>query len=234
MNLTRAERFLFRGAMAPPAVASRLDIWCSKTVLTAGTPTVKSVNGGTMDLALDATNEVQNACLYFGDILSFKIQDLQRVWITAKLGTMAAGLTASFGVIAARNDAPTSAAAYAFFQVTGNSQALIAHAYDGVIADPAAAVGLNLGNTLQRFCIDFTGVQSKQLPAPSLGNRSAVTFFAEDSNGALQQVCKSTLFDMSNYAGTSGLQLFAQMQKTATAALATLSIESFEVEFKAR
>jgi hypothetical protein len=43
---TRTIVYDFRGALKPPAVASRQGIWCSQITLTAGAPTVQSVSGG--------------------------------------------------------------------------------------------------------------------------------------------------------------------------------------------
>ena len=102
---TRKIVYDFRGALAPPLVASRQGVWCKADTSAAGSPTVQSVSGGPMELTLDATNEVQNICLYMGDILPFDIDDLIRVEFLAKLSAgLAAQIMGMFGVISARND----------------------------------------------------------------------------------------------------------------------------------
>lgn len=234
MVKTRCKHYDFRGADAPPVVASRLGTWCSKITKTAGSPTIAAVNGGAMELALDSTAEVQNLCLYQGDILPFRIQDLIRVEIVASVSaSLAAAVSAAFGLASARNDTLDSVTANAWFRLQG-SNALLVETDDGTNDNDDKATGITMGTTLKRFVIDFTGVQARQLPSASLGNRANVSFWADNANGDLRRVADTTLFDMSNYTATSGLQLFAQIQKTSNAATGTLSIESFEVEYKVR
>jgi hypothetical protein len=234
MVKTRCKIYDFRGADAPPAVASRQGTWCSKITAAAGSPTIKSVSGGTLDLALDATSEVQNLCLYQGDILPFKIQDLIRLEIVASVSaSLDASVSAAFGLAAARHDTLDSVTAHSWFRLQG-SNALLVETDDGTNDNDDKATGITMGTALKRFAIDFTGVQTRQLPSSSLGNRANVAFFADNSGGDLRRVADTTLFDMSNYSATSGLQLFAQIQKTAGTAVGTLSIESFEVEYKVR
>lgn len=232
---TRKDLFTFRGAHAPPAVGSRQGIWCSKITAAGGTPVVKSVSGGTMDLALEATNEVQNICLYFGDILAYKVEDLIRAEFIMKLtAAFPAACSLAFGMAAARNDALASVAAKAWFRIAGGSQAVLLDSLDGTITNTGIATGQTLTTTLKRFAIDFTGVQTRQVPQSSIGNRANVTFHMDDSRGLLRRVGDGTLFDISNYATGSGLQPFFQLQKTAATSVATLSVESVEVEYRVR
>ena len=234
MVKTRCKIYDFRGGDAPRAVASRLGTWCSKITAAAGSPTVKSVSGGTLDLALDATSEVQNLCLYQGDILPFKIQDLIRLEIVASVtASLDASVSAAFGLAAARHDTLDSVTAHSWFRLQG-SNALLVETDDGTNDNDDKATGITMGTTLKRFAIDFTGVQTRQLPSSPIGNRANIAFFADNSGGDLRRVADTTLFDMSNYSATSGLQLFAQIQKTSGTAVGTLSIESFEVEYKVR
>lgn len=232
MLLTRQFHFDFRGAYSPPAVASRADRWCKKVTAAGGSPVVASVSGGAFELAMDATSEVQNLCLYQGDILPFRIQDLIRVEIVAKLSaSIAASVMGAFGLASARHDTLDSVAAHTWFRFEGNNN-IVCESDDGTNDLDDKATGLTLSTTYKRFVIDFTGVQTRQLPNQSLGNRANVSFFVDNGNGNLRRVAESTLFDMSNYAATSGLQLFAQIQKTSGTAVGTLSIESFSGEYK--
>lgn len=223
----------FRGAFAPPAVANRIDRFCSKITSASTNATLKAVSGGTMDLAMTADSEVQNVCLYQGDILPFAIGDLLNLEIVAKVSaSLAAAVTVSFGIATARNDTPASISTYALFQCVGNNNVVIS-ASDGTHTKSAIATGLTLGTTLKRFKIDLcTGVQSVALPGVSKGGRAATKFWGENTIGNLATVCDLTLFDLSAYAATSGVQLFAQIQKTSGTAVGTLSIESFSGNYR--
>lgn len=235
MILTRTKTFDFRGAIAPPVVASRQGEFCSKITAAAGAPTINAISGGTLDLAMDATSEVQNLCLYQGDILPFTFQDLIRVEIIAKVSaSLAAAVSAVFGVASARHDTLDSVAAHAWFRLQG-SNSVLCETDDGTNDKDDIATGMTLSTTLKRFVIDFaTGVQTRQLPSASLGGRGNVFFSVDNGNGNLRRVAESTVFDMSNYTATSGLQCIAQIQKTSGTAVGTLSIESFNVEYKVR
>jgi hypothetical protein len=100
--------YRFNGISNPPALASVLaGPWASK--ITGTGPTVSQVAGGGMALAMNATSEVQNLCLYFGDILSYPISKLVSVEYWAMVSaSLAAAVTASFGITNARNDAIAS------------------------------------------------------------------------------------------------------------------------------
>jgi hypothetical protein len=221
----------FRGSQAPPAVASRMGDWCSLTVQTAGTPYVKAVSGGSMDLLLDATNEVQSACLYQGDVLPFDIDEIRRVSFVVKLtATLNAAIMGAFGVCSARNATLDTVAEAAWFHFNG-SNALVVETDDGTNNNDDVATGIDLSTTYKRCTIDFcTGVKTNSPPTASKGGKGNVLFYVSDSMSSQRRVATGTAFDMSNYAGN--LQLFAQIQKTAAAAGATLSIQEIEVEFK--
>jgi len=222
------DRYHFRGAQKPPVVASRQGIWCSKDTSSAGSPTIQSGSGGAMELTLDNTNEVQNLCLYMGDVLPYDIDDL--VWVEGIIkcsDSLNAAIMLAFGLCSARNDTLDSLAANAMFRVEGNNNVLV-ETDDGTNDNDDTATGLTLGDAYKRFKIDFaTGVKTQSAPSLSLGGTANVQFFFGNANGSLRRVCQNTAFDMSNYTGN--LQLFAQLQKTAAAAVATLSILEFSV-----
>lgn len=229
---TAIDQFRFRGAASPPVVASRIGDWCSNITKTAGSPTVAAVSGGAMALTLDNANEVQNLCLYQGDILPYDIDDLIRIEILAKVsGIPAAATSLAFGLASARNDAIDSIDYAALFRAIGNATVVL-ETDDGVNnVDDASADGATITTSYKRFVIDFaTGIKTQSAPSLSLGGKANTLFYVSNANGSLRQVGKNTSFNMANYAGN--LQLFAQLQKTAAADTLTLSILGFDVEYK--
>jgi hypothetical protein len=230
-KLTERIVYNFRGAYAPPVVASRQGPFCQKITKTAGSPTVQSVSGGTLDLALDAANEVQNLCLYQGDVLPFPISKLVRIEIVASLSAaIAAAVSGFFGVGSARNDTIASIAQRVGFGFSG-SNAITVDAVDGTNSATGKATGQSLTTVLRRFAIDFSvGNNSRTPPSLSQGGQSDVRVFMSNERGALNQVVPTTRLDMSAFTGN--LQLIAQLQKTANAALGTLSIEEIAVEYR--
>lgn len=232
---TRVKIYDFQGAYAPPLVASRDGSpWCSKITKTAGTPYVKTTTNG-MDLLLDATSEVQVACLYHGDILTFPIADLVRVSFLAKLSSAAlnAAITASFGVASAQSDTLASITAAALFRITGgSSNTLVLDARDGTNAVLGGATGETIGTEWRRYTIDFSaGLAPAAPPGTPRGGSAAIQFFTTDANfGTQKRIGLQSQFNMSAY--SSNLQLFAQIQKTGVAAGGTLSIKDIETEYR--
>lgn len=227
----RKKIYDFRGAVAPPAVGSRIGEFCSLTVETGGSPSVASVSGGSMDLALDATSEVQSATLYQGDILPFDIDDLIRVSFLAKISAaLDSSVTAVIGLASAQNADPDAITEAAFFKLAG-SNSLLCETDDGTTNNDDIATGTTLAATYKRLVIDFkTGVHSQDPPSLSLGGKSNVLFSVDNGNGSLRRVARNQRFDMSAYAGN--LQLLAQIQKTSGTATGTLSILEAEVEYR--
>lgn len=220
----------FRGAHLPPLVASRQGVWC-RAITGAAPPTVQSVSGGPIELALTATNEAQNACLYMGDILPFDIDDLIRVTFIAKLSAaLAADVMGAIGVASARNNTLDTVAEAAWFRFEGNNN-LVCESDDGTTDNNDVATGETLVASYKRLVIDFqTGLKTIGPPSPSKGGKADVQFFAGNARGVLRRVAMGTSFDMSAYSGN--LQLLAQIQKTAGTSVGTLSILGAEVEFK--
>lgn len=231
MKQTRKIIYDFRGALKPPAVASREGIWCSADTSAVGAPTIQSSSLGPMELALDATNEVQNLCLYMGDVLPFDIDDLIRVEFIAKLSAgIAASVMGAFGLAGARNDTLDTVAQSAWFRFEGNNN-IVCETDDGTTDTDDKATGETLVATYKRFAIDFSvGNLSQSPPSASKGGLADVRFFMGNAGGLLRRVASGTRFDMSAY--TSGLQLYAQIQKTAAVATGTLSILEASVEYK--
>lgn len=185
-----------------------------------------------MELTLASDNEVENICLYMGDILPYDIDDLIRVeFIAALSASFPAACSAAFGLTSARNDAIDSIGEQTLFRVLGGAQTVFCESDDGTHDLDDKSTGQTLSTSFKRFAIDFSvGHQTRLPPSASLGGKADVRFFMGDANGLLRRVCESTLFDMSGYAGN--LQLFAQLQKTAAASVATLSILEASVEYR--
>jgi hypothetical protein len=226
---TAKDRFHFRGAFSPPAVASRQGDWCSKAT---GSATIAAVSGGAMALALAATNEVENGCLYMGDILPYDIDDLIRLEIIAKVsGTLSANTSLAFGLAGARNDAIDSIAQAALFRAIGNNT-IVLETDDGTNeVDDGGADGAVISTSYKRFVIDFaTGIKTQSAPSLSLGGKANILFYVGNPNGSLRQVGKNTSHSMAAYTGN--LQLFAQLQKASSTDTLTLSLLEFNVEYK--
>lgn len=229
MKDTRKIIYDFRGALAPPVVASRQGIWCSK-ITGAGPPTVKSTSAG-MELALTATNEVQNISLYMGDILPFDIDDLIRVeFICALTASLGASVMGAFGVAGAQNDALDSVAQSAWFRFEGNNN-IVCETDDGTTDTDDKATGDTLAATFKRFAIDFSqGGNPRNPPSLSQGSLADIQFYMSNSNNSLRRVATGSRFDLSAYTG--GFQLFAQIQKTVGTAVGTLTLLQAEVEHR--
>ena len=230
---TRKITYDFMGAYKPPAVASRQGIWCSKITAAAGSPTIQTGSSGAMELTLEATSEVQNLCLYFGDVLPFDIDDIIRVSFLAKLsGTLAAAVTGAFGLANARNDALASITVASLFRFAGGTaNSLVLDARDGTNSQSGIATGEVPGTAWRRYVMDFqTNVKTMSPPSLSKGGKADIGYFVSDTNGVLKRMARNTNFDMS--AHTTGLQPFVQLQKTAGTATGTLYVAEVEVEYK--
>jgi hypothetical protein len=230
MRTVLCDDFRFNGLIKPAATASVVDgPWAKADTSAAGSPTVQT-NNGFMELALDATNEAQNLCLYFGDQLPYDIDDLVQVDIWAKItASLPAAVSAAFGLASARNDAIDSIAAQALFRLIGDNNLLV-ESDDGTTDKDDIATGLTLAATLRRFTISFKEGINSVVGGLSTGGKSNVIFSAENSAGLLRRVAPATRFDMSAY--SSGLQPYFQIQKTAAASLGTLSIKRVRIQYR--
>lgn len=228
---TRKICYDFIGAHKPPAVASRIGTWCS---LATGSCTIQSGSSGAMELALDATSEVQNATLYFGDVLNLDIDDIIRVSFIAKLSSaaLAAAVTGAFGLASASNATIASITAAALFRFAGGTaNSLVLDSRDGTNSQSGIATGEVPGTVYRRYVLDFqTNVKTQSPPSLSLGGKADIGYFIGDTNGVLKRAARNTNFSMA--AHTTGLQLFARIQKTTGTAVGTLSILEAEVEYK--
>jgi len=229
---TRMYRYDFRGHHLIPAAASNLGTPFSKAdTSAAGSPTMVGITGGGLRLLLDATNEVQNLCLYMNDILPFDIDEIIRAWFIARtVATVDSTTQIAFGLTGARNDAIDSIAQAALFRVIGNNS-IVVETDDGTNNNDDKSTGATLVAQWKRFEINFAErITTVEPPSVSTGRPSNIGFYAANTRGALRRVASGTRFDMSNY--TSGLQLFAQIQKTADTNANYLDILEMGVELE--
>lgn len=224
---TYNDTFRFNGAAVPPAVGAVTNgPWCSKKT---GSCNVSQGNGGWMNLALDATSEVQNACLYQGDVLPYPVRKLLVVEFIAKLtASLPAAVSAFFGVGSARNDDPGAIAQFAGFRAKGNNT-IVAETDDTLNDNDDVATGVTLDTTPKRFQIAFQQEVTAVSPGQSKGGLGSVVFQASDALGNLRRVAAHKVFNMEN--ATSDLQLILQIQKTTGTATGTLSVQLADVQY---
>ena len=173
-----------------------------------------SPNGG-VSVTETSTNEIQNACLNFGDILVFDIDSLIDVTFRVKMNqaTLNAASMFAIGLQGDRNDAIDSIAQHASFRLIGASDAVLVETDDGTTDKDDVATGATLAASYKDLKISFAN-----------GTRD-VRFLVDG-----QPVAESTTFDMSAYTGA--LQPYAQIQKTAATATDGFTLCSVEVNYR--
>jgi hypothetical protein len=221
---TRKYCYDFRGELALAAAGSGAGgPFVKADTSAAGAPTVGGLLGGGIRMALASTNEVENLCVYMGDVLPFDIDDIISLEIIAKtVATLDSATSIAFGLCSARNDAIDSLTAHASFRCIGDNNVIV-ETDDGVTDLDDKATGLTLKDTWKRFRMDFASRNTTiEPPSVSKGRKSNIEFYGANDNGSLRRVASGTRFDMSGYTG--GLQIYAQIQKTADTNTDTLDI----------
>lgn len=227
---TRKIHYDFRGETAIAAAGSGAGgPFVKADTSENGSPTVAGLLGGGVRMLLTSTNEAQNLCLYMGDVLSFSIGEIISAEIVAKCSaSLDSSVSLAFGLASARNDAIDSLAAHSSFRCIG-SNSIVVETDDGTNDNDDVATGMTLGTSWKRFGINFAErISSMEPPSVSLGRASHIGFYASNDHGSSRRVASGTRFDMSNY--TSGLQFYAQLQKTAATAVASLDILEMTIE----
>ncbi len=227
---TRKYCYDFRGHIAYPATASGVGTpFTIADTSAAGSPTFGGLDGGGYGMTFSNDSEIQNLCLYMGDVLAFDIDELISVEMIVKCTASLDSTTSlAFGVTSARNDAIDSITEAAIFRCIG-SNAVVVETDDGTNNNDDVATGVTLGATWKRFAINFAErITTQEPPTVSTGRPSNIGFYAANDNGSLRRVASGTRFDMSNY--SDGLQLFWQIQKTADTNTDNLSILEATVE----
>lgn len=230
---TRIFRDYFEGPFTPGTASGDGKPWVKTDTSSAGSPTMLTTAAGLV-CTLAATNEVENMCLSFGDILTFDIDQL----VTAKFDVSVAGIDANttfvIGMASARNDTPDSVAAHAWFRIEGSAStsALLVETDDGTNDNDDKATGFTLGSTSLQLCIDFkSGILTQAPPSAPLGGKANVQFSAQNSSGLLRRVADRTLFNMSNYSG--GLQPIVQLQKASGTGTPSFTLRGVEITYLA-
>lgn len=196
-----------------------LDPWVITDTSSGGTPTYtrvdlgeSTVSGalGSASLTLEATEEVQNVCLSFGDVLCFDIDKLRGFECRVKLGqaSVDSATQVAFGLTGDRNDAIDSIAIATIFRVVGgdSTTAVVAENDDGTNTNDDVATGTTLINAWKTFRLEFPQ-----------GNASVIYKI----DGA--RVASGTTFDMSAHHG--GVQPFFQIQKSSDTNADSLQID---------
>lgn len=206
--------YYFRGEQALAAAGSGAGgPWVKADTSSAGSPTVAGLLGGGLRMLLASTTEVENLCVYHGDVLSFDIDDIVAAEFAVKtVATLDSATSIAFGLCSARNDDPDSLTAHASFRCIG-SNAVVVETDDGTNDNDDVATGLTIGTGWKRFRMDFASRNTTmEPPSVSKGRKSNIEFYGSNDNGSLRRVASGTRFDMSNY--SSGLQPYFQIQKT--------------------
>ena len=105
--VTYFEDFLGPQTLLTSPVGS--DQWKIADTSSTGTPTytIGGINGE-FTAAFDSANEIQNVCLFKGDVLNFDIDLIQSIQFRVRVtGTYNAASSLAFGLCSARNDAST-------------------------------------------------------------------------------------------------------------------------------
>jgi len=201
----------FLGPMTLTASPTQGDQWDIADTSAAGTPTytVGGINGEAT-LALDATSEVQNVCLFKSDVLNWDIDLLRYAQFRVKtVAALDSATSLAFGLCSARNDAIDSLTAHASFRLIG-SNAILVESDDGTTDKDDIATGASLVATYKWFFIDFAG------------GKANVKFQVDEA-----RVAPVTTFDMSAY--SAGLQPYVQIQKTADTNADSVVIDYVEI-----
>jgi len=224
--------YFWLGREVPPTGSSNDGTPWRAKITGAAPPTVVAAGGG-MRFTLTADNQVQVACLYWGDVLGLDIDDIAAIEFEAKIDAAAAtGVTLSFGLATAQSDTISSLSAYALFQVPAGGLAVTLNSKDGTNPTQSAiATGLSMPTTrFNQYRIDFTEGVRPNTGFSAVGGKRDIRFFADNGQGNLRPVGRSTAFDMGAY--TAGLQPFVQLQKAANTNVNVVDIRRITVEFR--
>lgn len=201
-----------------PTTADPATPWLIADTSAAGAPTyVRGIDTGTSSgtcgeakVTMEATSEVQNLCLYFGDVLQMDINDRLTYECRLKMGqaTLDTATMFAFGLTGDRNATIDTVAQMMIFRVIGDN-VLVVESDDGTTDLDDKATGESLTNAYRTFRID----------AQDLTN---VKFHIDG-----KRVASTVTFDVSAYAGC--LQPFFQIQKTADTNTDSFIVDYIEI-----
>ena len=139
-----------------------------KDTSAAGTPTYALVTpantgaSGELAVAFDATNEIQNVCVFQNDILQYLIDTIVEVEFRVMMNqaTPNAATSFGFGLASARNDAFASLTNSCLFKIVGASQTVKIDTRDGTTNNTNVATSKVLTNAYKDFLISFANGKS--------------------------------------------------------------------------
>ena len=211
-----------------PTTAVWYSPWKNTFTAAAGTPpcTFGNDNGaledaaGIMKLGHTSTNQVENNCLSWGDILSFGL-DKRPVWKSRiRLGQASLDSTTSlfFGLTGDRADAIASITVRVGFVMVSSVSSTIVYVVtdDGVTDSGNVSTTIALGTGWKDFEIDARA-------------KSNILFYMTDNDNRRTRVGQGTTFSMAAYSGS--LQPNYQIQKTADTNVDYLNADSVEMEW---
>jgi hypothetical protein len=192
--------------------------WAVADTSAAGSPTYATVTPSTtgeLAITMAATNEVENVNLYFNDVLSYNIANLQQFEARVKVSGCTTGTTICWGLASARNDTPSTITARALFRMTGatSTTAITCETDDNVTDSGLITTAGTLATTYKRFVIDFTG------------GKTNVKFYVDGV-----RLAPATTFSMTAYTG--GLQPYFQIQKAANTNVDSITLDYVRITAK--
>lgn len=197
-----------------------------------GTPGDIVNENGYLKIPIAATSEAEINCAYFGDELSFDVDDIKQIRIglhtVADLGS---GVSAVVGVGSARNDTVDNVTANLWVRIA-DTNVLYVESDDGTTDNDDKATGLSMGATDLIVVFDFdNGVLMRSpLESGSVGGKKHILVSIDNGDGYLRRVCADTVFTLNGY--TAGLQPIFQIQKASGTGTGALYVKFFEVLLK--
>jgi hypothetical protein len=192
-----------------------------------GTPPALQTWNGALVVALNATNEAQVNGVFMGDVLPFRIQDVNHIRVRVAADDFGAGVSAVFGVIAAANDTIASITERLLWRIDADNAVHVDWRNGGT-----GASGSELGTTFKEFVFDLQAGVLMRSPreAGSVGRRADVLAQMSGSNGQLKPVLRNKIITLAAYAGN--VQPFIQIQKAAGTGAGAIYVESMEIDVR--
>jgi hypothetical protein len=224
MYEVRSRVWDFVGAMTPTTAGTPDGLDIKKLITGAAPPTVTGTASG-LECALTSASQAQLAAFSLGDILSYNIDNILRIDIDAALSASFAE-TAFFGLAAAHNATVESITAFSLFKAVG-SNALKISTDDNVTDTTDIATGMDIGQTVRRFSMDFASGVFTPTPGLAKGGKAAVGFYGPNSRGDFRRLAENQRFDLSGY--SSGFQIYGGVSKASGTNTGTLTIRRIEL-----
>ncbi|HUC70388.1 MAG TPA: hypothetical protein VMS01_04270 [Stellaceae bacterium] len=190
--------------------------WVKNTATGSGTVSVlANFSGGAVACALAATSEAEEATLYANDMLNWDASKSAVFEARLAMSVLPTGVAeALFGLRAARNAVPDSAAVYIDFQMLGNGNVNV-RIKDGVTSVQSVATGVTLAaGVFHNFRFDASDPTNVQffidgIKVSPVASAAAMTFAATGASAVLQP--------------------YFAVYKTATTDVATMQVDSCQI-----